>query len=86
MRTSFMSIVAMLLAQGERNERHESRALDGLRELALMRGAGTAAASRDNLGVGRHEALQETRVFVIEVVDRVGAEVAGFGFQWLHRI
>ena len=75
----------MALAQGERNERHESRALDGLRKFALMRGAGTAAATRHNLGVGRHKSLQQTRVFVVDVVDRVGAEVAGFGFEELHR-
>lgn len=84
MRTSFMSIVAMALAQGERNERHESRALDGLRQLTLVGGAGTTAASRDNFCVGRHETLQKTGVFVIDVVDRVRAEVAGFGFQELH--
>lgn len=76
----------MALAQGERNERHEPRALDGLRKFALVRGAGAAAATRDNLGVGRHEPLQQTRVFVIEVVDRVGAEIAGFGFQRLHKV
>jgi hypothetical protein len=41
-------------------------------------GAIAGSAGRNNLGVGVHEAAQKLRVFIIDGVDIVGAEIAGF--------
>src|SRR6185437_11704678 len=65
------------LADDEREERHEARALDRLAERALpaSREAGTAA--REDLAVRVEELAQGLDVFVVEALD-LRAEHLGF--------
>ena len=61
-----------------RKQSHCSRSLDGPGYHPLVFGTIAGPAGRNNLGVGVHEAAQKLRVFIIDGVDIVGAEIAGF--------
>ena len=66
----------------ERHESHDSRALNGGRELALVPGADAGTAARHDLRVRRDEAAERGAVFVVDGVLVIGAERADFVF-WL---
>jgi hypothetical protein len=60
------------------NQRQLTRPLDGRVQLALVRRARARDAARQNLPALRHERSEQLDVFVIDVVDLVGAELAHF--------
>ena len=64
-------------------QRHDARALDGLRQLALVPGADAGAFGRQNFHMKIHIAAQEASIFVINVFHAVGAEETFFFFFWL---
>ena len=63
-------------SQGEREQGDLPRALDRVREEALMPGAGAGRAARDDLAAVAHEAAQPLVHLVIDFGDVLDAEVA----------
>lgn len=57
-----------------REQGHETRALDGVRQLALVPGADAGAFARDDLAEGRQVALQHIRVLIVDGFDVLLAE------------
>jgi hypothetical protein len=55
-------------------KRHESRAFDGDRDLALMLGADVGVARVNDLRLARNEPLQKIGLFIIHVLQILGAE------------
>src|SRR5258708_36386265 len=68
----------MYLARGKRQQGDVTRPLDGRRETPLVGRANARETARDNLAAFRHKALQHAHVFVVDVVDLLGAEFAHF--------
>ena len=51
-----------------RQERHEARALDGLRELPLVLGANTSVLRVDHLRLARNKTAQKVNFLIIDVI------------------
>lgn len=62
---------------------HESRALDGVRELALVPLAHTGALARHDLPEGRKVSAERIRIFVINGYRIHTAEMTLLMFNWL---
>src|SRR5262245_62697707 len=65
-----------LVRREVRQERHCSRLLDGVRQLALVTGATAGDAPRNDLAALADEAPQTPHVFEVDEVDLVHAEFA----------
>src|SRR5262245_66256349 len=65
-----------LVRREVRQERHCSRLLDGVRQLALVTGATAGDAPRNDLAALADEAPQAPHVFEVDEVDVVHAEFA----------
>src|SRR5688572_384453 len=61
---------------GERQQRGDARALDGVLQLALMQRAGAGNAARQNLSALGDELLERLHVFEVDVLDLLDAELA----------
>src|SRR3954470_20819403 len=70
-----MTLKRRLLVRGERDQRQMARPLDGLLQGALVVGTGTRNPPRQDLRALGNELLEQLDVFVVDVVDLVGAEL-----------
>lgn len=61
-----------------RYKRHDPRTFDHLGHAALVAGAGTGFFARGDFCKRRDEALQQLWIFIIQLIDLVHAQVAGF--------
>ena len=77
----------MSLADQVRKQGHEARALNSVRELALVPRTDAGALARDNLAEGREVTLERLRVLVVNRLSVDLAEMAGLRFTggWFHR-
>jgi hypothetical protein len=69
---TFMALVRREVGQ----ERHRSRLLDGVRQLALVTGATAGDAPRNDLAALADEAPQTSDVLEVDEIDLVDAELA----------
>lgn len=76
----------MSLANEVWKQRHESRALDSVGELALVPAAHTGALARNNLSEGRKVTTKRVRIFVVNLLHVHLAEVALMVDVFFHRI
>src|SRR5512146_1246766 len=70
--------IQTLPARRERQQRDIPGLLDGLGKTALVRRAHTRQASRNNLAALGNKLAEQANVFVVDVVDLLGAELAHF--------
>src|SRR5215467_7938792 len=71
-RSSRITCIVVLLLHDVGQERHETRALDGDGELALLSGGHGGDAARNDLAALGDEAHQELRILVVDL-GRIGA-------------
>jgi hypothetical protein len=71
-------MLGVLLCRHVRQQGHRARALDRVRQLALVPGAAAGDTARNDLAALGDEAAQTPDVLVVDEVDLVCAELADF--------